>query len=60
MHPVISQDDLGVLRQVHGPEGDGLDMFPNDQTRFNLSIDMVQDGAVASLHLKGNGQRLDV
>ena len=60
MQPVISQDDLRVLRQVHGPEGDGLDMFPNDQTGFNLSIDMVQDGAVASFHFKWDGQRLDV
>ena len=42
MQPVISQDDLRVLRQVHGPEGDGLDMSSNDQTRFNLSIDMCQ------------------
>ena len=46
MQPVVSQDDLGVLRQVHGPEGDGLNMSSNDQTHFNLSINTVQDGAV--------------
>ena len=59
MQPVISQDDLRVLRQVHGPEGDGLDVFPDDQTRLNLPIHMIQDGAVASLHLKWDGQQLD-
>ena len=60
MQPVKSQQDGGIVDQIHDPQHHSFAMVVDPESHLHTSIDMVHYGLVASLDFQGKHQWSDV